>query len=95
MIYSVVDGPMKEHYVYEFYHHHVLLKAYDEIGRNLSRLRLEIRTKYAAMAEDATKYVYYRELIPNLERQFCTMVVEGIKGGSIIIIAAQAERKVA
>ena len=95
MIYSIVDGPMKEHYVYEFYHQNMLLKAYDEIGRNLKRLRLEIRYKYKAMAEDKTKYAYYRELIPNLERQFCTMVLEGIKGGSIIIIAAKAERKAA
>ena len=101
MIRTINNTPGRDHYVYQFAHQDMLLKAYDEIAHNLKRLRLEIHLKYKAMAEDKMKYVYYKELIPNLERQFCSMVLEGIKGGSIIIIAAGSqyadyvERKVA
>lgn len=88
MIRSFNNEPGREHYIYVFCHQDMMYRAYDEIARNLERLRLEIRIKYKAMVEDKTKYKYYRELIPNLERQFCTMLVEGVKGGSIIIIPA-------
>ena len=76
----------KEHVSYEFIHHDLLLKAYDDLGRCLKRLRLEIQVKYTAMHEDKTRCVYYVELIQNLERQFARMVVEGLNGGAIEII---------
>ena len=76
----------KEHTSYEFIHHDMLLRAYDDLGRNLDRLRLEIKVKYADMKQDKTRCIYYVELIQNLERQFARMVVEGLNGGAIEII---------
>ena len=94
MIYSME----KSHYTYSFTHQDILLHAYDDLGRTLERLRREIQHKYSLMLYDAQKYVFYKELIPNLERQFCNMVIEGLKAGSIKIVAVGLngrERKVA
>ena len=105
MIRTINSSPepevLRPHYTYQFIHQDMLFKAYDEIGRGLCRLRTEIVVKYAAMKKDKSKYVYYHELIQNLERQFSRMVVEGLKHGSVEIIKAasvyvnETERKVA
>lgn len=87
MIRTLKNEPAgKEHTSYEFIHHDMLLRAWDELGKGLDRLRLEIQVKYTAMRKDKTKRVYYVELIQNLERHFARMVVEGLNGGSIEII---------
>ena len=104
MIRSFNEVPeTRPHFVYQFLHHDMLFKAYDEIGRGLCRLRTEIGTKYAEMRQDKSRYVYYLELIQNLERQFSRMVIEGRHNGSVEIIKAASvyvdetrkERKVA
>lgn len=81
---------LREHFVYSFIHHDMLFRAYDEIGKGICRLRTEIEVKYGAMRKDRSRYVYYVELIQNLERQFSRMVVEGLKNGSVEIIKAAA-----
>ena len=81
----------KEHYVYEFCHHNLLFRAYDEIGRGLERLHREIAFKYSAARTDRRRHVYYSNLIPNLERQFAVMVSEGVLAGFIVIIEADEE----
>jgi len=94
----MIQSMEKSHYVYSFTHQDILLYAYDDLGRALERLRREIRHKYSLMLHDAKQYVFYKELIPNLERQFCNMVIEGLKAGSIKIVAVGRngrERKVA
>ena len=89
----------KEHFVYSFMHHGLYFKAYDEIGRSLKKLREVIALKYEAARHDKRRHVYYTALIPNLERQFATMVSEGVLDGSVIIVEAASmysnERKVA
>ena len=82
----------KEHYVYEFVHYDLLFRAYDEIGRGLERLRKEIALKYTAAGHDKRRHVYYSHLIPNLERQFATMVSEGVLAGSIVVVEVNEER---
>ena len=97
------DNVLKPHFMYQFIHHDMLFRAYDETGRGLSRLREEIGIKYGRMKEDKSRYVYYLELIQNLERQFSRMVLEGRHNGSVEIIRAatvyvnetRKERKVA
>ena len=92
-------GVLRSHYMYQFVHQDMLCKAYDEIGKGLCQLRTEILVKYEAMQKDQSRYVYYRELIQNLEKQFSRMVIEGLHNGSVEIIKAAAvqveERKVA
>ena len=91
------------HFIYAFTHHDMLFNAYDEIGKGLCRLRTEINIKYAVMRKDQSRYVYYVELIQNLERQFSRMVIEGLHNGSVKIIKSayicadeiRKERKVA
>ena len=85
----------KEHFVYSFVHQGISFRAYDEIGRSLKRLREEIALKYKAARTDLRRHVYYSSLIPNLERQFATMVSEGVLGGSVVIVEIKEERKVA
>ena len=85
----------KEHFVYSFVHHGIMFKAYDEIGRSLKRLREEIALKYRAARTDLRRHVYYSSLIPNLERQFATMVSEGVLAGSVVVVEVVEERKAA
>ena len=96
---SAPEEVLHPHYVYQFIHHDLLFKTYDEIGKGLCRLRTEIIVKYEMMKKDKSRYIYYVELIQNLERQFSRMVVEGLKNGSVSIIKAATvnvqERKVA
>ena len=89
------DEVSNGHFVYPFTHQDMDFKAYDEVGKALKCLRERIVTLYNAAKHDERRHVYYSDLIPNLERQFATMVSEGVLGGAIVIVAIRKERMVA